>query len=357
MRRPRSLHGPGSCGRAAVILCSVATDPSPPAMLNRRSLAGLTVRDAHGDLVEVQPLDLGPGTPATIALEHERGPQPHDAIEVATSSAPVAYLDSSALVKLIAREPETSALRQELVRRPRRVSSLLAAIEVTRTARRLGPGGRATGAPPARRLAAAGDRPDRPDRHANRRHDAALARRDPPCRRRQHQRRHRSAHHLRGAHDHRRPSARPTGALADVTGGATHARPLTHHTAPGRPLAHPIGPRHGYRRGGWADRADARSQLVPSCLRCRTGGDARIRGKEEPAGSGAPVSLAAPFRPTRQRAGEPSGARGLLLCQEAKVSACALGRRPLRHSDCARVAIARARERERLSSTLVIGGH
>jgi hypothetical protein len=50
-------------------------------MLNRRSLAGLTVRDAHGDLVEVQPLDLGPGTPATIALEHERGPQPHDAIE------------------------------------------------------------------------------------------------------------------------------------------------------------------------------------------------------------------------------------------------------------------------------------
>ena len=58
---------------------------------------------------------------------------------MATSSAPVAYLDSSALVTLIAREPETSALRQELVRWPRRGSSLLAAIEVTRTARRLGP--------------------------------------------------------------------------------------------------------------------------------------------------------------------------------------------------------------------------
>jgi uncharacterized protein len=57
---------------------------------------------------------------------------------VATSSAPVAYLDSSALVKLIAREPETAALRQELARWPHRVSSLLAAIEVTRTARRLG---------------------------------------------------------------------------------------------------------------------------------------------------------------------------------------------------------------------------
>jgi uncharacterized protein len=58
---------------------------------------------------------------------------------VATNSAPVAYLDSSALVKLIAREPETNALRQELVRWPRRVASLLAAIEVTRTARHLGP--------------------------------------------------------------------------------------------------------------------------------------------------------------------------------------------------------------------------
>jgi hypothetical protein len=80
-RRPRSLHGPGSRGRAAVILCPVATDPSHPAPLNRRSLAELTVRDAHGDLLEVQPLDLGPGTPATIALEHERGPEPHDAIK------------------------------------------------------------------------------------------------------------------------------------------------------------------------------------------------------------------------------------------------------------------------------------
>jgi uncharacterized protein len=57
---------------------------------------------------------------------------------VATSNRLVAYLDSSALVKLIARESETAALRAELVRWPRRVSSLLAAIEVTRTARRLG---------------------------------------------------------------------------------------------------------------------------------------------------------------------------------------------------------------------------
>jgi hypothetical protein len=33
---------------------------------------------------------------------------------VATGSAPVAYLDSSALVKLIAVEAETAALRREL---------------------------------------------------------------------------------------------------------------------------------------------------------------------------------------------------------------------------------------------------
>jgi predicted nucleic acid-binding protein len=54
------------------------------------------------------------------------------------SSSPVAYLDSSALVKLIAIEAETAALRQELRRWPDRVSSLLATVEVTRTARRLG---------------------------------------------------------------------------------------------------------------------------------------------------------------------------------------------------------------------------
>jgi uncharacterized protein len=54
------------------------------------------------------------------------------------TNAPVAYLDSSALVKLIAIEAETAALRQELRRWPDRASSLLATIEVTRTARRLG---------------------------------------------------------------------------------------------------------------------------------------------------------------------------------------------------------------------------
>ena len=54
------------------------------------------------------------------------------------SSTPVAYLDSSALVKLIAIEAETAALRQALRDWPDRASSLLATVEVTRTARRLG---------------------------------------------------------------------------------------------------------------------------------------------------------------------------------------------------------------------------
>lgn len=54
------------------------------------------------------------------------------------SSPELAYLDSSALVKLIVLEAETVALRRELLRWPRRVCSLLGAVEVTRTARRLG---------------------------------------------------------------------------------------------------------------------------------------------------------------------------------------------------------------------------
>lgn len=54
------------------------------------------------------------------------------------SSATIAYLDSSALVKLIAIEAESAALRQELRSWPDRASSLLASIEVARTARRLG---------------------------------------------------------------------------------------------------------------------------------------------------------------------------------------------------------------------------
>jgi predicted nucleic acid-binding protein len=59
--------------------------------------------------------------------------------DVAASSSPVVYLDSSALVKLIVVEAETAALRRELLRWPHRVSSALAAVELTRTALRIGP--------------------------------------------------------------------------------------------------------------------------------------------------------------------------------------------------------------------------
>jgi predicted nucleic acid-binding protein len=45
---------------------------------------------------------------------------------------PVAYLDSSALVKLAVEEPESAALRRHLRRRPSLVSSALARTEVLR---------------------------------------------------------------------------------------------------------------------------------------------------------------------------------------------------------------------------------
>jgi predicted nucleic acid-binding protein len=45
------------------------------------------------------------------------------------------YLDSSALVKLVVTEPESAALRRYLRRRPLRVSSALARVEVPRAVR------------------------------------------------------------------------------------------------------------------------------------------------------------------------------------------------------------------------------
>lgn len=50
-------------------------------------------------------------------------------------SADVVYLDSSALVKLVIREPESAALRRYLARRERRVASALARVEVQRAVR------------------------------------------------------------------------------------------------------------------------------------------------------------------------------------------------------------------------------
>jgi hypothetical protein len=54
---------------------------SQPSSSDRFSVAELTVRPAHGDLLDIDPLDLGPDAPATAALESERGPQPGDAPE------------------------------------------------------------------------------------------------------------------------------------------------------------------------------------------------------------------------------------------------------------------------------------
>jgi len=51
---------------------------SQPSSSDRFSVAELTVRSAQSDLLEVDPLDLGPDAPATAALEVERGPEPRD---------------------------------------------------------------------------------------------------------------------------------------------------------------------------------------------------------------------------------------------------------------------------------------
>jgi uncharacterized protein len=56
------------------------------------------------------------------------------------SAEPIAYLDSSALVKLIVREAESEALLAHLQTRPNRASCALARVEVSRAVR---PHGRA----------------------------------------------------------------------------------------------------------------------------------------------------------------------------------------------------------------------
>ena len=56
------------------------------------------------------------------------------------SAEPVLYLDSSALVKLVVREPESAALRSYLRATPSRVSCALARVEVVRSVMPHGPG-------------------------------------------------------------------------------------------------------------------------------------------------------------------------------------------------------------------------
>jgi uncharacterized protein len=64
-------------------------------------------------------------------------------------AGPVAYLDSSAFVKLIVAEPESLALRGEIARWPQRASSTLLRAETIRALRRSGNTGQV---PVARRL-------------------------------------------------------------------------------------------------------------------------------------------------------------------------------------------------------------
>src|SRR5207302_10998752 len=53
-------------------------------------------------------------------------------------SAEVAYLDASAVVKLLMQEPETAALRRRLQTWPERASAALLRVELLRTVRRAG---------------------------------------------------------------------------------------------------------------------------------------------------------------------------------------------------------------------------
>jgi hypothetical protein len=56
------------------ILWTIASRAPQPPSPEHLSLAALTVREAQIDLLKVDPVDLGPGSPATAALEFERGP-------------------------------------------------------------------------------------------------------------------------------------------------------------------------------------------------------------------------------------------------------------------------------------------
>ncbi len=56
-------------------------------------------------------------------------------LNASTSGRGIAYLDSSALIKLVIAEPESAALREALRSWPGRASSRLAIVEVLRTVR------------------------------------------------------------------------------------------------------------------------------------------------------------------------------------------------------------------------------
>lgn len=69
------------------------------------------------------------------------------------NAEPALYLDSSAIVKLVRREPETAALTELLIARSRLVTSALSAVEVMRAAHRVGDGAPVVAATALSRLA------------------------------------------------------------------------------------------------------------------------------------------------------------------------------------------------------------
>jgi hypothetical protein len=54
----------------------MAANPSLPEPVVQHALAELVVRSAKSDLLDVEPLTFGAGSPASAALDLERGPQP-----------------------------------------------------------------------------------------------------------------------------------------------------------------------------------------------------------------------------------------------------------------------------------------
>lgn len=70
---PCALRAAARVSRRCAILRFVTTEPSPK---HQYKLGDLIVRHASTDLLDVEPIDLGPGAPMTAALEAERGPEP-----------------------------------------------------------------------------------------------------------------------------------------------------------------------------------------------------------------------------------------------------------------------------------------
>ncbi len=101
----------------------------PDDVLARLESQGVLKR-GEGDLLSLLPLPADPLDSRSSPTSSEKCVQ---------TSGSILYLDSSAIVKLIAVERETDALRTFLRPYPHRVTSVVALVEVMRAARRFGP--------------------------------------------------------------------------------------------------------------------------------------------------------------------------------------------------------------------------